>query len=1272
MASMSDMPAVPGPHGQGDEPNGQMSSSKDFKYVHSQSIAHNFGSLIARTDRKPSKPGKTKSKKRPPEQADIANNLAFDRSNGRPPPPPPPPRRNFNQGLFVNRPSSFSNHGAPPPLGPIPSSLPPNAMSADARWDGASMEWEAPDVYYEKMEDGELSEAMDESSGSEAETPIPVYQLDGASDEPFVDPSQFIDRTDHLKVNDLSDCMDLSSGPEAEEDSDDDSAVSQRASTTPFNDSAASSNTSTNISNGAKSSTDEHHTFNNALKAPSPLSEVSSQLSPARSTTPAALKPALESSKTTPSAKSLKSPRMRRVNFSEKRPKTAVTENLSASTVAQQGIHAAYASRLNPFALHNQEYRLLRDHICHSHVTAYLNIRNRILRLWVRNPLVQVTAEEAAGCAQSVRWKGLAKVAYEWLVRKGYINFGCLEIPDPPDLKTKKYKLKRIKKKTIAIVGAGMAGLGCARQLQGLIQHYKETWTAVGEEPPNVVLLEGRNRIGGRLYSHPLKNQNAKGIPDKKRCTAEMGAHIIIGFDHGNPLSMIVRGQLALPYHTLKDNSTLHDTNGDVVEDARDHMVEALYNDCLDRASAYRHRMPHPMTVEGDRELIELGKDPQQKGGPSIAEVEVDTPNIPAAYSNNETESVPGGMDKLTGKAHMITGPRKKEPPAAVAEAMGWRLGENVVPYDDLNLDAVVQSTDHPTLGAAMDEAVKQYQFLLDLTPQDMRLINWHYANLEYANAANVGKLSLGGWDQDAGNEFEGRHTQIIGGYQQVPRAIYQAPAKLDLRTRKAVKKIEYSIWSGNSKTPGAKIHCEDGDTIDSDYVVLTSPLGVLKDRAIEFSPALPDWKLGPIDRLGFGILNKCILVYDEPFWDVDKDMFGLLREPEVEDSVEQEDYVANRGRFYFFWNCIKTCGRPVLISLLAGDAAQQAEHTSDAELVSEVTGELAKIFKGKRVPPPQESIITRWAQDRFARGTYSYVGAEAIPGDYDVMAARVGNLHFAGEATCATHPATVHGAYISGLRAASEIIDDLLGPIDVPENLVSAPTHVHAEDVPKQDTPIQPQRVASSSSSKPKVAPALAGKPAVSASTTPSRFAPAGAPKSRKARLETFEADIIDAINKSLGYRPSPPKNIRPNAYILYTHDMWASVKAEMAAQALPSTKKPADGIRTLVGTRWTALSDEERRPWQLRAEQLKEEGRLETLSFDERLRTWDAKAIDIRRRFIEEHPDVLTQQEEKEMWVALEQYGEIEGVERKAKKNSGYADPTPTMGGEGDVVMG
>lgn len=67
-------------------------------------------------------------------------------------------------------------------------------------------------------------------------------------------------------------------------------------------------------------------------------------------------------------------------------------------------------------------------------------------------------------------------------------------------------------------------------------------------------------------------------------------------------------------------------------------------------------------------------------------------------------------------------------------------------------------------------------------------------------------------------------------------------------------------------------------------------------------------------------------------------------------------------------------------------------------------------------------------------------MAAEARPSDYDLMAQPVGNLHFAGEATCGGYPATVHGAYISGLRAASEVYESILGPIKVPEPLVPEP----------------------------------------------------------------------------------------------------------------------------------------------------------------------------------------------------------------------------------------
>lgn len=1000
---------------------------------------------------------------------------------------------------------------------------------------------------------------------------------------------------------------------------------SQRMGSTPSKISGQSSHTSAAPAL-VKTENEDINTLMMTLDPPSPASNVSSQLTPAKSATPVITKLLAKDTIPKPRKEASKAAKL---HFADLRPRTSIPANISPSDLAQQSIHAAYSSRLNPFTLNPDEYQLLRDHICKLHVSAYLNIRNRILRLWVRNPLVSVTAEEAAGCALSSRWLGLAEVAYKWLVRKGYINFGCVNIPDVPGGRARKNRLKRLRRKTIIVIGAGMAGLGCARQLEGLFSHYRERWTSIGEEPPQVIVLEGRSRIGGRVYSHPLRNQKSKSLPERSRCTAETGAHIITGFDHGNPLSMIIRGQLALHCYPLKDNSTLFDLDGHVVDKVRDTMVEKLYNDILDRASVYRHRPAAAISVDGDKELIEAGRDPYGEGGPPLSASEI-VPNIEIMGADGHgIEPVPGGVDKLTGKAHMVTGSRKKAPPALAAESMGWHLASNVLAYRDLNLDAVAKTIKNPTLGAAMDEAVKQYQFLLDLSPQDMRLLNWHYANLEYANAVNVGKLSLGGWDQDIGNEFEGEHAQVIGGYQQVPRGIWQYPSKLDVRTYKAVNKIAYSSEENESI---AEVFCDDGDVLEADRVVLTTPLGILKDQSIAFEPCLPDWKFGPIQRLGFGTLNKVILVFEKPFWDVDQDMFGLLRDPEVVDSLDQEDYVANRGKFYLFWNCIKTSGLPVLIALMAGDAAHQAEEASDADIVLGVTQELARMFKQNPVPQPSETIVTRWGKDRFARGSYSYVGPTSHPGDYEAMARSIGNLHFAGEATCGTHPATVHGAYISGLRAASEIIDALLGPIEIPSPLIPAPIRPDL-------TPQEPNR------------PHKADDPA-----------PKESDEAKEARLENFESEILAAIFNELGYRPSKPGKPGSNPFLLFTKDKWGVCKkacddAHRTATGNPQAKASRNEIRSALGLMWRESSNEVRKPYVEQTNNNRIVNIESAATFQDRLAAWDAKAMDVRRKYVDEHPNILSEEEEQQMWQTLG-VPHFSEADRRARQVSGYAE--------------
>lgn len=220
--------------------------------------------------------------------------------------------------------------------------------------------------------------------------------------------------------------------------------------------------------------------------------------------------------------------------------------------------------------------------------------------------------------------------------------------------------------------------------------------------------------------------------------------------------------------------------------------------------------------------------------------------------------------------------------------------------------------------------------------------------------------------------------------------------------------------------------------------------------------------------------MSQIVLVFPKCFWPPDRDMFGLCNQtPPYPDSIQQSHYRRNRGRFFLFWNCLKSSGRPVLVALLAGDSALDTEtcgpsspyrtptciedlqnfhpfttksaspraristpmtpspDSVEAGLIARCMTTLQTMFHLAAPPQPSEAIITRWRSDPFARGVYSYLGTEALPGDYENMAKRTGNLHWAGEATCGTHPATVHGAFISGMRAAGEIVEQMVGPID-------------------------------------------------------------------------------------------------------------------------------------------------------------------------------------------------------------------------------------------------
>jgi monoamine oxidase len=84
----------------------------------------------------------------------------------------------------------------------------------------------------------------------------------------------------------------------------------------------------------------------------------------------------------------------------------------------------------------------------------------------------------------------------------------------------------------------------------------------------------------------------------------------------------------------------------------------------------------------------------------------------------------------------------------------------------------------------------------------------------------------------------------------------------------------------------------------------------------------------------------------------------------------------------------------------------------------------LRRIY-GEEIPEPEAWLITRWAHDPFAYGSYSYTPVGASSEDYEALAEPVEDrLFFAGEATYRERPATVHGAYLSGIREAKRIAE--------------------------------------------------------------------------------------------------------------------------------------------------------------------------------------------------------------------------------------------------------
>ena len=316
-----------------------------------------------------------------------------------------------------------------------------------------------------------------------------------------------------------------------------------------------------------------------------------------------------------------------------------------------------------------------------------------------------------------------------------------------------------------------------------------------------------------------------------------------------------------------------------------------------------------------------------------------------------------------------------------------------------------VQETD------TVSKAYDYYVFLKKPDEFTQNIMKTYIKDVELNYAMPIEKISLKYYNR-GGNGSEG----VSGDEHLIPSGYIKIfePLTKDLNIIKNSKVTEIIQNSTTNKvtvntTPTIKSSGESDKTYTADYVVVTVPLGVLKNNKISFVPALSQKKQKAINNIGFGLLDKMVVEFEEVFWeDVNNFIF-------IEMPVSQFSYAVNLN---------KAAGKKALLFLGPSESKYSPTYYSETkdQIISKLVDYLKLLYPTKSIKL-KNSFITRWKEDEFSYGSYSCYVVGSLPENTKEFAVNEGRVYFAGEHTSEENAAYVHGAYLSGIRVAKDIL---------------------------------------------------------------------------------------------------------------------------------------------------------------------------------------------------------------------------------------------------------
>lgn len=297
-----------------------------------------------------------------------------------------------------------------------------------------------------------------------------------------------------------------------------------------------------------------------------------------------------------------------------------------------------------------------------------------------------------------------------------------------------------------------------------------------------------------------------------------------------------------------------------------------------------------------------------------------------------------------------------------------------------------------------LSEAVEASPGWRGAGPRLRRLVR-HHVNSTREQEYGGSWRELSAWHGDDSEEFDGGDVLFPGGFSQITAHLARG---LDIRLGQPVARI-------SPAARGVTVQTRSGETHVADHVILTVPLGVLKSGSIQFGEVLAPARQAAMDHLRMGLLNKCWLRFPRLAWP---------------DDVDWIEWLGPDDGYWAEWVSLARAARlPVLLGFHAGDQARDMERLDDRAMAAAAHEALKAMF-GNAFPKPEAAQVTRWSQDPFARGSYSFNAVGVTPKTRSALSGAEweGRLVFAGEATSPRHFGTAHGAVMSGLAAAEAL----------------------------------------------------------------------------------------------------------------------------------------------------------------------------------------------------------------------------------------------------------